>query len=106
MQSLCWDRSYDVKIDLCEVNLTRAQLAETWQGQRQAPEDELFPGVKRSSFLLEFLYALRFPQGQNLQLAKLPIPTTGPSNAFRSNPLAILFASHHRQLACRAARCR
>lgn len=37
-----WQLSYEVKIDLCEVNLTRVQLTETCKATRQAPETSSF----------------------------------------------------------------
>lgn len=52
---LCWTAdsgqlSYEVKIDLCEVNLTRVQLTETCKANDAGARDQLLPGIKRHGF--------------------------------------------------------
>ena len=66
--------SYEVRINLCEVNLTRVQLTEALGSQRQAPETISFLASNRQSFRAPS--ALRFPQTQKF--------STKATNRFRA----------------------
>lgn len=73
--------SYEVKIDLCEVNLTRVQLTETCKGNNAGARDQLLPGIKRHSFGFVHPRLWRGLQGQALarnasnSLAIIEVPT-------------------------------
>lgn len=80
-----WQLSYEVKIDLCEVNLTRVQLTETCKANEAGARDQLLPGIKRHS-LGGFCAPSAWERAKPWQ-----------ENA--SHSLAILVPTPHRQIA-------
>ena len=71
--------SYEGKIDLCEVNLTRVQLIGTCEAKRPAPETISIPAsndIVLGGFVSPWLWSGLFP-GQNHDF---------PSNQFQPMP--------------------